>query len=175
MKPRNPDYQLIGIDEWIVSQGYVILGTTLGSCVSVCLWDPKTLTGGLNHFLLPIKAGKRLQKNQLACYSEDVSDYQHEVIEVLIEQVLALGIRPERLHALVVGGGESSFDYYKVGEKNLQIAVTLLKEKGIQQIKVSGGGPYSRKIQFYVGEGKVMVRKYDLTHRSKETEEVIWL
>src|SRR6185503_5400119 len=25
----------------------------LGSCVSVCLWDPTTGAGGLNHFLLP--------------------------------------------------------------------------------------------------------------------------
>jgi chemotaxis protein CheD len=27
--------------------------TVLGSCVSVCLWDPKIALGGINHFVLP--------------------------------------------------------------------------------------------------------------------------
>ena len=27
--------------------------TVLGSCVSVCLWDPERALGGINHFVLP--------------------------------------------------------------------------------------------------------------------------
>ncbi len=29
------------------------IATLLGSCVAVCLWDPKLRVGGLNHFMLP--------------------------------------------------------------------------------------------------------------------------
>ena len=31
----------------------VVLSTILGSCVSVCLYDPGVGVGGMNHFLLP--------------------------------------------------------------------------------------------------------------------------
>jgi len=29
-----------------------VIETLLGSCVAVCLWDPETRVGGMNHFLL---------------------------------------------------------------------------------------------------------------------------
>ncbi|MEI6986387.1 MAG: chemotaxis protein CheD, partial [Rhodospirillaceae bacterium] len=29
------------------------LGTVLGSCVAVCLWDSQLRFGGMNHYLLP--------------------------------------------------------------------------------------------------------------------------
>jgi hypothetical protein len=31
--------------------------TILGSCVSLCLWDPTLRIGGINHFLLPFWIG----------------------------------------------------------------------------------------------------------------------
>jgi len=31
--------------------------TVLGSCVAICLWDPLTSVGGMNHYLLPFFAG----------------------------------------------------------------------------------------------------------------------
>ncbi len=167
--------QLIGIDEWIISKGEVVLGTTLGSCVSICLWDPKTLTGGLNHFLLPLKPSKRQPIIGTAKYYMNIKDYQHEVIEVLIEQMIARNIAPAHMHALVVGGAESKIDYYQVGEKNLAIALQLLKEWGIRNVKVSAGGNYSRKIMFYVQEGKVVIHKFDMTRQQREVEEIIWL
>ena len=30
-----------------------LIKTLLGSCVAVCLWDPRVQVGGMNHFLLP--------------------------------------------------------------------------------------------------------------------------
>ncbi|MDD9922345.1 MAG: chemotaxis protein CheD, partial [Boseongicola sp.] len=30
-----------------------VISSTLGSCVSICLWDPKARVGGMNHMLLP--------------------------------------------------------------------------------------------------------------------------
>ena len=174
MKTMEKHYHLIGIDEWIVKHGTVILGTTLGSCVGICLWDPATHTGGLNHFLLPSKPSaaehynhpQRLNKKR---YTD------HEVIEILIDQMIHTGIDPKKLRALVVGGATSTFDYYHVGEKNIASALRLLKEKGIYHIKVSSGGAYSRRIQFHLDEGKVVIRKIDLTKHHKEMEEIIFL
>lgn len=175
MRAPDKEYQLIGIDEWIISQGQAILGTTLGSCVSLCLWDAQTKTGGLNHFLLPNKPGKRMSQDKAMKHHPAPQEYQHEVIEILIEQMLSLGIPPGRIRALVVGGGKSQNDFYQVGEKNLNIALKMLEVHGITQVQVSGGGMYSRKVHFYVQEGKVVIRKFDLSHHRSEIEETLWL
>lgn len=171
MKTIDKNYQLIGIDEWIVEKGNAVLGTTLGSCVSLCLWDPKTLTGGLNHFLMPHRVAPRDRQNPRV-----ETFYQHEIIERLIDHMLTRGIAPGDIRALVVGGAEAKNDYYQIGEKNLQAAVTLLREKGIDNIRISGGGPYSRRIHFHVGEGRVVIRKLDLSQSvRKEAEEIVQL
>jgi len=31
----------------------MIITTILGSCISICLWDPEARVGGMNHLLLP--------------------------------------------------------------------------------------------------------------------------
>jgi hypothetical protein len=52
------------------------LATLLGSCVSVCLFDPKLMIGGMNHFLLP--RGSNVNSND-----QDVilnGDYSMEVL-----------------------------------------------------------------------------------------------
>jgi len=31
----------------------MVISTILGSCISICLWDPAAEVGGMNHLLLP--------------------------------------------------------------------------------------------------------------------------
>lgn len=174
MKTIEKYYHLIGIDEWIIKKGTVVLGTTLGSCVAICLWDPVSHTGGLNHFLLPSKPSD-VEHNAQGAYLNKKKYSEHEVIEMLIEQMLHQGYDPNKLRALVVGGATSHFDYYQVGKKNIQVALKILEDKGIRHIKVSTGGPYSRRIQFHLDEGKVLIRKIDLSKHHQEVEEIIFL
>jgi chemotaxis protein CheD len=46
----------IHIGEIYTSSEPAVVETILGSCVSVCLFDPVRKTGGMNHILLPGKA-----------------------------------------------------------------------------------------------------------------------
>ncbi len=39
--------------EFYVSRGGELISTVLGSCISVCIRDPKMGIGGMNHFMLP--------------------------------------------------------------------------------------------------------------------------
>lgn len=174
MRTIEKYYHLIGIDEWVIKKGTVVLGTTLGSCVAICLWDPESHTGGLNHFLLPSKPSGNDHSIQ-GTHSGRKKYSEHEVIEMLIDQMLHLGYEPKKLRALVVGGATSHFDYYQVGKKNIEVALRLLEEKGIHHVKVSAGGAYSRRIQFYLDEGKVLIRKIDLSKHRQEVEEIIFL
>ncbi|HEX6770065.1 MAG TPA: chemotaxis protein CheD, partial [Candidatus Binatia bacterium] len=42
---------------FVAADSYAVT-TILGSCVAVCLWDPVTRIGGINHFLLPTFSGQ---------------------------------------------------------------------------------------------------------------------
>lgn len=156
----------IGIDEVIVGGEKDILGTTLGSCVAIALWDPQRKIGGLNHYLLP---------DDMRRGADGRTGLSHGVIESLIQAMLSEGTQLSQLEAVVIGGAESSFDHYQVGSKNLSIAKAMLKAYGIEPVKVSGGGYYSRKVQFYVGEGKVVIHKLALNQKLRESEEVIMM
>ena len=47
----KPGYILLSVKPTVIS-------TVLGSCVSVCLYDRKMKTGGMNHFQLPYARDK---------------------------------------------------------------------------------------------------------------------
>ena len=40
--------------EFYMTLDTVAIATTLGSCISACIWDSKVNIGGMNHFMLPI-------------------------------------------------------------------------------------------------------------------------
>ena len=49
----NVDVVLVEQGEYFASKEHEVLSTTLGSCISVCLYDLKNKIGGLNHYMLP--------------------------------------------------------------------------------------------------------------------------
>ncbi len=51
----------------------VILKTELGSCVSLCLWDPIRKIGGMNHYLLPTRTEIRKNPTEFGDYSNKAS------------------------------------------------------------------------------------------------------
>ena len=44
--------------EYFVFNEDVLIMTTLGSCIAVCLWDRQAKVGGMNHFMLPDNGGE---------------------------------------------------------------------------------------------------------------------
>ena len=75
-----------------------VVVTVLGSCVSACVRDRVNGVGGMNHFLLPLdgsaEPGKPPQSARYGSYA----------MELLINQVIKLGGKRERLEAKVFGG-----------------------------------------------------------------------
>jgi len=115
------------------------LSTILGSCVAVCLWDKKQGFGGMNHFMLPYWNGQGLASPK----------YGNIAIDKLIQRMKYLGSKNEDLVAKIFGGGkimESTSGSFSIGERNIEIAQTILREKNIKIIKSSIGGERGRKI-----------------------------
>ena len=64
-----------------VSANSYAVTTILGSCVAVCLWDPVTQIGGINHFLLPTFSGEGIASPRFGNFA----------IKELLDQLAQLG------------------------------------------------------------------------------------
>jgi len=125
--------------------------TILGSCVSVCLYDANLGIGGINHYMLPYWNGKGLASPK----------YGNIAIEKLISKLISLGCDKNNLVAKVFGGGEviqSNNNQFSIGERNIEVANTMLKEQKIRIFSSSTGGKNGRKIIFNTATGDVMHR-----------------
>lgn len=123
--------------------------TVLGSCVAVCLYDPVTMKGGINHFMLPLWNGEGLASPK----------YGNIAIEKLIEKMVSIGCKKSNLQAKVFGGGnviKSAHPDYAIGKRNIELAFTMLKDEGINIVASSTGGNCGRKIIFNTYTGEVL-------------------
>ena len=128
------------------------LTTILGSCVAVCLWDPKTGIGGMNHFILPAwreGEGPSLRFGDVATAE-------------LLARLLKLGSRQHDIRAKVFGGAAlfRSGERYEssLGAKNVETARTLLRNAGIPVVAEDLGGHSGRKLIFNNDDGSAWVR-----------------
>jgi chemotaxis protein CheD len=123
--------------------------TILGSCVSICLWDPQLRAGGMNHFLLPAS-------HESAYPSLRFGDV---AAKTLIEQLRKFGCRPASLKAKIFGGaavlGQLRPYANSLGAKNVAAALKLVKEAGIELIAQETGGTQGRKVIFNTDDGVV--------------------
>ena len=144
--------------EWKVDDTQPI-GTLLGSCVSVCLFDPVLRFGGMNHFMLPIRTrNSDSEFDSLLC-----GDY---AMEVLVNAMLNRGARRQRLIAKAFGGGNVvSLLRKSVGEGNIAFARTWLEREGIALRASDFGGLWARKIVFDPTSGDAFCRRIDCSQK----------
>jgi chemotaxis protein CheD len=127
-----------------------IVTTVLGSCVAVCLWDPKAGLGGINHFVLPHGG------------SERSSRYGNHALPLLMEKVLALGLRRENLVAALFGGASVlalGDEVPRLGGRNVDVAFDFLSLVDIPVVRQDVGGRTGRKLTFRTADGSTLVRK----------------
>lgn len=127
--------------------------TVLGSCVSVCLYDVGSGIGGANHYVLPHAASP--MHEPLRC--------GRSAIQSLIERVVSLGARRERLMAKVYGGAHvlkaMSGDRWHVGAANVSVARAVLAAERIPLQDLDVGGLRGRKLLFTTGDGTTWVKE----------------
>ncbi len=126
--------------------------TILGSCVSVCLWNPRLACGGMNHYMLPLWNGDGLPTPK----------YGNVAIEKLIERLQQLGCRKDDLVAKCFGGAsmiQGTSGLMQIGERNIEVAVDLLDRHRISTVAHQVGGLQGRKISFNTRTGVVLVSR----------------
>ncbi len=125
--------------------------TILGSCVAVCLWDRRLQIGGINHYVLPLWNGEGLATPK----------YGNIANQKLIGKLVDMGSSPADLIAKVFGGAQqliSGHSVFTVGERNVQIALEMLKEYNIPVASMHTGGKQGRHLKFIVVTGEVWMK-----------------
>jgi chemotaxis protein CheD len=137
----------------------VVISTLLGSCVSVCLWDEVAGVGGMNHLLLARGKSTTAEFN-LAGVAE---------MECLINAIIKLGGRRDRLQAKVFGGSNMLGTETGVGKANADFALDFLSQEGIAIRGESLGGTIARTIRFIPKTGKAGMKFVkDVTSQTQE-------
>jgi chemotaxis protein CheD len=143
----------IGPGEVYATQRDMVIVTVLGSCVSACLRDPGSNIGGMNHFMLPYHQGE--PDGPLS----ESARYGAYAMEVLVNHMLSLGARRERLVAKLFGAGRIVPGMSDVGARNAQFAIEYLKREHIPVIAQDFGRAEASKVYFFPHSGKVMVKR----------------
>ena len=143
---RDVRINLVQGDYHVTGDPNAVLATLLGSCVAACMRDPEAGVGGMNHFLLPSGEG----------FGErDMQRYGVHAMELLVNGLLRLGARRERLEAHLFGGARMSGRLADIGGTNADFAVDFLRREGIGHVGGSLRGERARRIQFWPTTGRV--------------------
>ncbi len=130
--------QAVGRDEDMV------VSTILGSCISICLWDPIAGVGGMNHLLLP-----ELKRDDggLSAGALDM--------DLLINKMMPLGAERPRLRAKLFGGSSMLNGRTDIGARNVAFGREYLGNEGIPCDAENVGGTKARRLKFWPATGSV--------------------
>lgn len=127
----------------------LVLSTVLGSCVSICLFDPAIAAGGMNHFLLA-EPGEGHEpdpiKQQL---------YGAFAMEQLINEMLKLGASRSTMRAHIYGGANIHHAMARIGSANARFARRFLEEDGIAISLEDTGDSVARRLDLKPATGQV--------------------
>ena len=130
----------------------IVLTTTLGSCVAVCLHDEHAGCGGMNHFLLPNGNANRREgwgvPERYGCFA----------IESLVNALINAGCERGRLSAKVFGGARMIASSVDVGGANAAFALDYLEREGIPVLATDLGGVQGRVVRLHPTSGRTMRR-----------------
>jgi len=130
----------------IVSAEPAAITTILGSCIAVCLWDPRTAIGGMNHFMLPIPVTGHSASAR----------FGNVAMQQLVDRMQAAGAQISSVRAKVYGGA-SMFPVAgrtnHLGSQNADLAIAFLNRAAIPVVERNLGGTRGRKLVFHTDEG----------------------
>lgn len=131
-----------------------VIRTVLGSCIAVCLYDPISRVGGMNHYMLPSSSD--------VLHKQDPTRYGLQAMEVLLGSMQKLGARRDRIVAKIFGGGHvlnTSESDASVPQRNIDFIQRYVREERLEVLAQDIGGYLPRAVHFYTQTGKALVKR----------------
>jgi chemotaxis receptor (MCP) glutamine deamidase CheD len=145
--------------EVYVNSASVIVWTVLGSCVAVALHSPRKGLTAISHAQLPSPSHKKDACSH-SCPKPCFQQHEDIVSEMrflscstkyMLDELHKMGIENSELKAYIFGGSsmfQVEKDYFSVGKRNVDMALTMLKNFGIPVVEKDVLGNQSRTINF---------------------------
>ncbi len=148
---------VVGIaDMKMVNGDAKVITYALGSCIGICLYDPKLKLAALVHIMLPLnmEAGR---KNPLK--------YADTGIRETLKAMQAKGAMKSRITTKCAGGAKMFEVAGKgalgnIGQRNIESVHTILKMEGIHLVAEDVGGGVARTLTFDAATGMATVQSY---------------
>ncbi|MFW6339359.1 MAG: chemotaxis protein CheD [Wenzhouxiangella sp.] len=121
--------------------------------MAVCLYDPVSGVGGMNHFMLP-RRGSRVP------LPDDVR-FGNDALPWLVHGAVELGADRRRLRAKLFGGAGAMGPNNRVGADNIEFARDFLATERIEIVAEEVGKRVSRQVRFETRTGRAFVRYVD--------------
>jgi chemotaxis protein CheD len=144
--------------EYFVTRSDEAITTVLGSCIAACIRDPATRIGGMNHFMLP-EDGSPGKSSWIDGPGGLATRYGTYAMESLINELMKLGARRDRLEVKLFGGGRILSSMTDVGQKNIAFARDFLKVEGFKIAAEDVGDVYPRRVIYFPATGVVMLKR----------------
>ena len=125
-----------------------LITTILGSCVGICLFDPRLQQGGMNHYMLALWNGNGLASPRFGNIAN----------EKLVHEVVRAGSTKHDLVAKVFGGANQTSNYNDIGLRNVEVALEFLDAMKIPVAAKNVSGEIGRKIIFDTHTGEVRMK-----------------
>lgn len=135
----------------VLSRSDHVIMTTLGSCISVCVFDPVVRVGGMNHFLLP-------EERNAARKDSFSMRYGNNAMETLINEVLKRGGQKARLVLKAFGAGNVLSINANIGVENQIFLKQYISDEGMKLETCDLGGVSPRRVAFFPATGKAFVK-----------------
>lgn len=152
--PRPGVTQLLvaGIGEMVVSRDpqAALVAYGLGSCVALVAWDPRTLVGGLAHFMLPSgpSGGPPVK-------------FVDGGLATFLDAFARKGGRPGQARLRAAGGASMlaiASAGLEIGRRNAEAVADGLAGLGLALHAADVGGTAGRTVQLEVATGRLLVK-----------------
>ena len=133
----------------------VLVTYALGSCIGLCLYDPKACIGGMLHCLLP-DSQKNPEKAQ-----QNPFTYADTGMNLLLKKLLSMGATKRRLQVKIAGGAKrllTGADTFNIGKHNYLAIRKGLWKSGLLIKAEDVGGSCPRTMYMHMTDGSVMIR-----------------
>jgi chemotaxis protein CheD len=134
---------------------------SLGSCIGLAVWDPKSLVGGMLHYMLPESSISPEKAKANPAMFADTG------IPALFRSAYQHGAQKNNLIVKVAGGAQLLDDNgtFNIGKRNYVMLRKLFWKNKVMIDAEQVGGSISRTIRLNVGTGR-----FTISSRGQETE-----
>jgi len=132
----------------------VLVTYSLGSCISVCLYDPAIHAGGMLHYQLP---DSKMDDERA---KEKPFMFANTGMKILIEKLVSMGANKKRMVIKVAGGAtmETGPKEFDIGKRNHLAIRKILWQNGMFIDAEDVGGETPRNMYMNIANGAVTVR-----------------